>query len=203
MDVSALIGTRLRMQRLKDARLFSGWVDTAVGGMVHVSLGSDEPIEEGDNFFCEGLTFTHRLSFKAFVERSLGNGKGARYMLRLTAPPVMTTSQEHPRYRVPPLAVTLTAGEEVCQGFLEDVCIAGLGVMSPIRFDKGMLVNVDIPEPVGPMRLTAQVRYFRNLGENEDVQLGLQIFGMERESAQKWVQFVHWVAVGNRPRASA
>jgi len=189
--------------------LFSGWVDTAVGGMVHVSLSSEEDIEEGDHFFCEGHTFTHRLSFKAFVERSLGNGKGARYMMRLVAPPVSTTANEHPRYRVPPMSVTLTAGEDVCpgedvcQGTLEDVSIAGLGVMSPIRFDKGMLVNVDIPEPVGPMRLTAQVRYFRNMGENEDAQLGLQIFGMERESAQKWVQFVHWVAVGNRPRASA
>ena len=72
VDINQIVGSRVRVQRLSDARLFSGWVDTAAGQLVHLALSQDDDLAPGENVFCEAHTFSARVNFKAAVERRQG-----------------------------------------------------------------------------------------------------------------------------------
>ena len=54
------VGTRARFQRLRDARLFNGWIENFFGSKVEVTTSTEFPVEIGDEFRFEG--FGHHLS---------------------------------------------------------------------------------------------------------------------------------------------
>jgi len=202
VDINQIVGSRVRVQRLSDARLFSGWVDTAAGQLVHLALSQDDDLAPGENVFCEAHTFSARVNFKAAVERRQPMGETCRYVLRLNGNLCVAAGAENPRFRVPSTPMRLTdADGRQAEGRMLDVSVTGMGANLDIELVRGTTWTAQIQTIFGNVTADVEVRYCRSLGEDGEYRAGLQIQSMDRDSAGTWVRFVRAVACGERSAA--
>lgn len=194
-------GTRIRIQRLRDAKLFSGWVEAATSGMVHLSVNQADALKVGDDLFCECHTFSQRVVLQGTIDRVFGAGEMQRYSLRLTSAPKALNGSESPRFRTPCSPIDATHAGSEFGGVLLDASVAGMGVALEVRVDRGETIALTIHTPFGDVSGECEVRWSRLETTEEGYRTGLLIKQMARESAEVWVRFVRAVACGERSAA--
>lgn len=201
VEISHIVGSRVRVQRVSDARLFSGWVDTAAGHLVHLALSQTDDLKVGDPIFCEAHTFSARVNFRAAVERIQPMGDTSRFVIRLSSGITVAAGAENPRFRVPSTALRVDLESGPMEGRILDISVTGIGANLDRGLDRGSKVRGEITTIYGPVEAEFEVRYCRPLSDSDEHRAGLQIVSMDRDSASTWVRYVRAVACGERSAA--
>lgn len=209
------VGTRTRFQRLRDAKLFTGWIEDFFGNKVVVSSNTQFPVAVGDEFRFEG--FGHHISvvFQARLE-SVGQlslvdagtvtaieGTNAQiiearrvsFHLGLVGPVRFSASKENLRMRSTDLFVTLQEGPVTHEGFAIDVSEGGIGVVCKSRLKAKEFVKVRIETRYGAVEAGGNIRYCLPDKDREGMyRIGVMFMDMDRVNKPRWERYLEKAA---------
>ncbi|MCU0315241.1 MAG: PilZ domain-containing protein [Fimbriimonadaceae bacterium] len=205
------VGTRARFQRLRDAKIFNGWIENFFGSKLDVVTTTETPVLVGDEFRFEG--FGHHISvvFQAKLE-GVGTfdmasggiltaieGSNAKMIdasrvtlnLAVTSPIRYAASSESVRMMVNDIfSRILVHGSEI-EGFTVDVAPNGAGLVTSGKVEPGETVIVIIDTNLGPVKAQAIVRYCRPDKERSGYyRVGLMFVDMGRIERPRWERFL-------------
>jgi hypothetical protein len=209
------IGTRTRFQRLRDAKLFTGWIEDFFGTKVVISSNTNFAVQVGDEFRFEG--FGHHISvvFTAVLD-SVGQlslvdagrvttieGTNARiveakrvsFHLTLVGPVRFSASHENLRMRTSDLFAVVADSVGEHEMIVVDVSQGGLGLISGTPLKAKDYVKIRIETRLGPVDATGNVRYCR-LDRDRDgmYRVGLQFMDMDRVNRPRWERYLEKAA---------
>ena len=205
------VGARVRFQRIRDAKIFNGWIENFFGNTIEVTTSTEAPVEIGDEFRMEG--FGHHISvvFNAKLESvatfdvlSAGavraiEGSNARiieakqvsFALTVSSPVRFCASSESVRMKVGEIFTRVKAGGENVDGFVLDVGPNGLGTVLRSQLKKGDCVEVTIATNLGDIKAMANVRYSHPDKERKGLwRTGLMFTDMGRIERPRWERFL-------------
>lgn len=202
------IGTRCRLQRLRDAKVFNGWIEDFLGSSVDVTTSTEANLETGDEFRFEGfghhisVVFNGRLTEHrddAQAWRAATYGSAARALdtsgtalrLAVSGPVRYSASPESVRMLCPDLATRIVFGSNEINGVSVDVGPNGVGVLATSEVDPGTTVAAFIETPAGRVTAQALVRYCRSQsGRPGHCRFGLMFTDMGRLDRPRWERFL-------------
>lgn len=204
------IGTRCRLQRLRDAKVFNGWIDDFLGSSVDISTSTENHLEIGEEFRFEGfghhisVVFNGRLvecheDFREGAWRTAAQGSTARVIevtstllrLAVSGPVRYSASPESVRMLCPDLPIRIAYGSNEVQGIAVDVGPNGVGVLATEQIDPGTAIAAFIETPSGKVTAQALVRYCRtNSGRPGYCRFGLMFTDMGRLDRPRWERFL-------------
>jgi len=149
--------TRVRLQRVKDAKFFSGWVMEMGGDSASVLLNDSTSMEVGNILVGEVCGRDNRALIDAVVSTveedlvSLGFRRTPRYEV----------ARECSRTLVRNVIGNLCYQGEVVDVQVLDVSAKGIGLLTYAPLQPGDRVNISLESPHGPIKVGGQVRYCR------------------------------------------
>jgi hypothetical protein len=150
--------TRVRLQRIADARFFSGWIVEMSNKDASILLNDLETMEVGDIVVGEVSGRENRALFDAQVTKTLQDV--THFDFRRT--PRYEPSRENPRTLVRNVSGMLSfQGEDVDVSVL-DVSVGGIGFLTYAPLPVGSLVKFCLETPHGPVKVSGEVRYCRS-----------------------------------------
>ncbi len=203
-------GTRSRLQRFRDAKLFNGWIESFGETSLDVTTTTSATIEIGDTFNVEVFGNGVYSTFHAEVEsirpfdmmyggqvRSIGKD-GIRFIeatqatVRLNVTSTIRFSQgtESVRIKAADHPVSLTLGEDVFQGTMIDMSPKGMGITVDEKLEPLSKVDVTVTSPFGNIVGTCEVRYCRPIKLTGQFRCGLMFSEIERLQEQRWARFL-------------
>ena len=205
------MGTRTRLQRYRDAKIFHGWVEAFTGTTIDVATSTESPLEVGDCFHVEAFGHAVSSTFTAEVDsirpfdmmyggqvRSIGNNairliEATRATVRLEITSVIRYSSglEAVRVRVEDLPATITFKEEDYQVRVVDVSPTGIGLLTAEAWEPGDSLAVQMLTPFGDIAAECKVRYCRkDPGGSTERRIGVQFSVIDRINDQRWQRFL-------------
>ncbi len=97
-SLAHVTGNRIRIQRVQDTRLLSGWVESASKGLVYLSVNQPGVLQVGDELCCECYSFKRRILLQGTIDRTLGSFENQRFLVKLANEPVVYEGSESPRF---------------------------------------------------------------------------------------------------------
>ncbi len=205
------VGTRVRLQRYRDAKLFHGWVDAFGEAILDVTTSTTTPVEIGDQFHVE--TFGHDVSgtFTAEIEcvrpfdmlygghvRTIGDSairlidaKRATVRLGVTSVIRYSAGTEAVRVRVEDLPATVSHDDEQFSARVIDIAPEGMGLAIPHVLEPGVEIDVTMSTPFGDIEGICVVRYCRrNLEHDDENRTGIKFARIDRINDQRWQRFL-------------
>ncbi|MBS1717151.1 MAG: PilZ domain-containing protein [Armatimonadetes bacterium] len=185
-------GTRARFQRLRDLKLFSGWVEKASNLELILLIDEPHPLVEQDQ--CNFQLFSEDSSamVQGIVIKTVADmAKGKDGILfRLTSQPRRLPAQEAPRYLVRNL-----------EGFVDDlaghipftvldVSKNGLGLVTDFELFPKDEIAIKLLSAFGEIIMKGSVRYVRKVPKTGRFRAGVQVQGAERTDVSLWRQVV-------------
>lgn len=205
------VGTRARFQRMRDAKIFNGWIDNFFGNKLEVVTSSQFPVEVGDSFRFEGFGHHITMVFQCELEsinaidaltgglETLIEGSnakvlesyGATFVLKVTGQIRFAASSEAVRIKVSNLPGSVLLGPKKIHAKAVDVSPGGLGMIVEEKIDVGTDVRVNLETNFGTLTGIFQVMYcvedFRNAGYYRS---GFKIKEMDRIERPRWDRFM-------------
>lgn len=183
MSHATFIGTRARLQRISDARFFSGWVKDFGPTEVRVRAAADFDLQSGDQFMIQlagkGAT--------AIFRGQLGFTSGRMLNFRITTPVRVVASTEAMRIAVDGMRGTISDDEDTVEVTVVDVSDSGAGIVCKAQPERGSTVRFEFNAPAGEVSGEAEVRYCRPDPETEgQFRVGLMIKLASRLDQAKW-----------------
>lgn len=205
------VGTRCRFQRLRDAKIFNGWITGYFGQMVEVTTSTDSAVQIGDEFRFEGYGNQISAVFHATLDEvgTLDVDSAAKVMaiegsttqiiearqvvFRMVVSGVVrfSTSKEPMRMRVPNLYAELEREGVLWKGFCVDVSEKGAGMIfrTPVEPETDAILRLHTI--FGIVECDAQTRYCRLDTEYEgQYRVGLRLGVMGRLDRPRWERFL-------------
>ena len=191
MPRTPLHNCRARLQRLKDAKTFSGWVEDLRDGCVILRMKNPTLHELNDLYMIEIHGLDRSAQFKAclleYTEDAvvLGIPEGIKFY----AP------RENARVYLKERPAQLELDGLPIPAMVEDVSKEGLGLIVQHQIPRSSLVSVKMESDGGSINLKAEVRYCKT---DPDLigsfRVGLLIKEMDRLSSARWVRFFELAA---------
>lgn len=202
-------GTRARLFRLHDSKIFHGWVRNVFGSRVEVVSPTDQPVQIGEKYRFE----LHGRRTSAVFDASLESvepfdmsGKGDSYAVEgsnvriIEASWVVLQFYVDGQFRysnaIKPFraradgvkAQILVDGETV---YLEviDVSQQGLAVKGFMPLSPGLKVGLVVETPIGSVRGSGTIRNCRSEDGHEH-RIGIELDRMGRIDQPRWDRFV-------------
>jgi RNase P/RNase MRP subunit p29 len=188
--------TRVRFQRIKDAKLFNGWVRSLSSRNAVIGTATAVSVVPGESFRFEVFGTGARAVFEGRLEVVSGTNLG----FAVTTPVRALPSNEEMRVKTPNLPATVfvtvkpaeddsgpsdleTLTEDVSaargiEGQVVDLSANGLGLVTSALFPKGTWLRIQIDTPWGKTDCIGEVRYCKPMGAM--FRLGLRIHAMDR-----------------------
>jgi len=182
-----LSNTRARFQRLRDAKIFSGWVRTFSENNVVVVTPKDMEYETGDTFVFQVYGPGNIAVFRAVMEYCSGNVLS----LRLASTVHFATQTEDMR-----LLLEGTTGVLMSEGcnfdvMLVDVSARGAAVLSSGQLDKGAPIELHIDSNLGQVVVKGEVKYCRKAeGMQDQYRIGMSLKPDNRIDSARWQQIL-------------
>lgn len=207
ISIENFVGTRARFQRLSDAKLFTGWIESAEGNDLEVSTLTNSAVTPGDEFRIEGyghkvsMTVTARLKEIGKLDLAtearicgiegttakIVEAKRIRLKMVACAPTRFAATEESLRIKVPLFPVKTIQGGTTTEGYCVDIGPQGFGMVSTGRLCPGEPVTADIVTPNGVVSCAGEVRYSLEDRDREGMyRSGIEILSMERRMAPRW-----------------
>ncbi|MEZ5162872.1 MAG: PilZ domain-containing protein [Fimbriimonadaceae bacterium] len=205
------VGTRARFQRMRDAKIFNGWIENFFGNKLEVATSSQVPVEVGDEFRFEG--FGHHITMvfqceldsinaidvltgglETVIEGS--NAKvlesyGSTFVLKVTGQIRFASSNEAVRIKVSNLPGSVLMGPKEVQAKAVDVSPGGVGMIVEEKLEIGSDVRMNLETNFGTLTGIFEVMYcvedIRNAGY---YRTGLKIKDMDRIERPRWDRFM-------------
>lgn len=196
-------GTRTRFQRLKDCKLFNGWIEKFHADRVMVKTESPGDLAADQDFRFEAFGNGTTASFVAKVESVMDHSpsasglmealpSGTRFVVfKISTALRFSESSEAARHKVKDIPVCLILNQETISAAATDVSIGGIGAICGREIPAGMQLTVAIQTPLGAISATAESRYCRpENGKPGMYRVGLMFLEMNRVAKPKWERYV-------------
>lgn len=200
------VGTRARLQRLNDAKMFNGWIEAFFGEHLRITITSNRPISLGERFHIEAIGARGTMScqvevvdYESGVPNSVSETAAVAVTmnlgLRLLTPMLVRASVEEVRYKLNELQFCFDFEGEMVSAVAIDGSAGGIGAFSQVELPTGLRTSVLIPTNHGEIRATVEVRYCRPDARKKNLRrLGLKFVDLDRLSRTKWEQFLREAA---------
>jgi hypothetical protein len=156
------VGVRVRIQRLSDAKMCHGWVESFELDKIKIDVEDGIGLAYDERCFVEVSGIHSALSFTA------------RFMLiedqilsfQIEGGLVERESHEQVRVRVSYEGI-LQYLDETIPILIEDFSCSGVGFYCPSEIARWAMVQISVKTPFGQLFTKAQVRYCRHIGSRE------------------------------------
>jgi|GEM_PF-5571398 len=182
-------GTRVRCQRVNDAKLFNGWVLELSAESIRVQSDEAPEFSEVDRVAFEVYGQIQNIFLMAQFEKDgAGNSHTFRVLSNLRLSPV----KESVRLLADRLGMmgALTYQGETVDVQVLDVANTGAGVKSPVAVDKGEVVELKFNTLHGDVDCRCEVRYCKASKDEDGFRLGLKLEFVDRVSKGRWSQIL-------------
>jgi len=210
ITIDNFVGTRTRFQRLRDAKIFSGWIESYFGSRLELSTNTNHAVQIGDEFRIEG--YGHKVSMvvsarlveiaqldllaEGMVTAVAGTNsrivEAKRVLLRLevTSPVRFSGSTENVRIKTKSIPVLLEQGKEF-QGFCLDVGAQGFSFTTTEPVAVNEEIRAQLQTNQGVIRCSGNVRYCRLDRDREGMnRCGVHLNPFDRTTGPKWEAFI-------------
>ena len=178
---------RTRLQRLSDAKFFSGWVTDLDDTELRVRLNVSGECEPGDQFLVEIFGNDVNCSFKAGLSVSFDN----QAYLTILSPVQYRQATESARLSVSDMFGNVVTEESEIDVRVVDISRHGMGMIVRIPLPKGSQFSYKVISPVGELHGQAQVRYCRlDPSGNGLYRIGARIMDLTRVEQAKWNRLI-------------
>ncbi|MFM9873027.1 MAG: PilZ domain-containing protein [Fimbriimonadaceae bacterium] len=211
ITIDNFVGTRTRFQRLRDAKIFSGWIEAYNGSMLDLSTNSNHTMNIGEEFRVEG--YGHKISMVVNAKLSeIGKldlvkegklpsveGTNARtieakrdlFRMEVLGSVRFASSSENVRIKTPAIPLLVKQGSNELQGFSLDVSQQGIAFTTSGTLVVNEQVDAQIQTSRGVIVCSGTVRYC--LPDKDRVGMcrcALHLDPFDRISAPKWEAFM-------------
>ncbi len=186
-------GTRARCQRIRDAKLFSGWVGEITDGYIAMTCDHVPEFEPLDQIAIEVYGHAQNLLMVGVFESVAG--KQAQF--RVVSSTRVIPAKENVRIHAGRLGVLCEfVGPEgnLLEYRVVDVSKGGVGLEGSMGLPKGHVGEIRFDTEAGDVTATAEVRYCKLDEASREYRLGLRIEFSERVSRGRWLQLFSQVA---------
>lgn len=211
ISANNFVGTRTRFQRLRDAKIFSGWIEGVDGDLITLSTNTQAAVQIGDVFRIEG--YGHKVSMIVNAEilrvgqlnlgkdglvagiqgtqSNIVEAKRVSFQMRLSGPVRFASSNENVRIKTPFLPVMIWGGSGESQCHSLDVSMQGLGMTAAVRFVPDEEIRGQVQTKYGVLEFSGNVRYCTSDKDRDGMKrIGIHLNPLDRTIAPKWEQFV-------------
>ncbi len=179
----SFLNTRARLQRLSDAKFFSGWVGGFMGSHLSIKFQSSTELALGDRVFVTICSAQCSATFQALaVARS-----PLETTLLLESAPKYGPVTEDVRYACEAMGGALTVGVRRYPFEIGDISEKGLGGYVDTEIPSGTTMGFEIEGLYGKVAGAAEVRYCRTDPQKEGrFRIGLLIVEVGRIDQARW-----------------
>jgi hypothetical protein len=185
MQLYTFSNTRVRLQRLGDAKFFTGWMKELTNISAQVTCKGGSKIESGDKFFVECHGKDKLASFQAVVDF----GRGQDLVLSVTSQITYRAASESARVVVPGITGVANHNGLAFDFELIDVSENGMGVITSHPVSREERVTFYLVTPVGDIEGSGEVRYSKPdadaFGRHR---LGFAMEPLDRLAQARWRQ---------------
>lgn len=175
--------TRVRLQRVGDAKFFSGWIVDMSAKDATVSLNYEETMEPGDIVVGEVSGRENRALFDATVSKTVEDV----VHLEFRRTPRYEPARESSRTLVRNVSGSLSFQGEVVDVSVLDVSAGGVGFCTYAPLPTGATVKLSLDTPYGPVRVSGEVRYCRSDPQRMGLyRAGARVTEMGRLDRARW-----------------
>lgn len=179
----SFVNVRVRMQRLVDAKFYSGWLRSMTESEVVIDFAGSDIFEPGTKFFLS----INGVNSAAVVQTQLTSQSPGFLSLRYDGTIKYLNPSEQARRLVTGLTgiIHIDGGEIDMQ--ITDVSVKGFGALIEGVILKGSIVSIEIDTQFGNVIAQAEVRYCRQ--DSKDSmrhRVGFQIVQIGRIENARW-----------------
>lgn len=212
ITIENFVGTRTRFQRLRDAKLFSGWIESYVGNVIVLSTNTNYAVNIGDQFRIEG--YGHKVSMvvnarlneigrldinkESLVTEVQGTNarileaKRIHLQMSVVGPVRFAATEESLRIKAPMLPILVEQGEVQVQGYCVDAGLQGFGFVTDCQLVSDTEVKAQIQTKHGMVVCKGNLRYCIKDRDRDDMyRCGVHISPLERTMAPRWDAFLN------------
>lgn len=191
-DPGEFVGGRVRLQRVRDARFFTGWLESAAGDLVSVASTEPLPAEQGDEFSIhlygrchEALMAARFVGSHAEPRRMPGHPFVARGTLRKEGRIQLLPSTEAARFIAEGACATISYADQILPTSVLDYSSHGISVVSERQLPVRFTVDVLLFFSGARIDCVASVCYSRPLADGT-FRSGLRLVRFRGTSEQTW-----------------
>jgi hypothetical protein len=176
---------RTRLQRIKDAKFFSGWVNDFDEQEVRVRLSATGECEPGDRFLVEIFGAETIAMFQATITMAFDN----QAYLSVFGPVQYRRSTENARLCVTGMFGTITADNVEIEARVADISRAGVGLILRKSVTRKAVVHLKLATPAGEVTGEGEVRYCRpDPSGNGSFRAGILLSELGRLEKARWLR---------------
>jgi hypothetical protein len=212
ISIENFVGTRTRFQRIRDAKIFSGWIESYAFTHIALSTNTNHAVQIGDEFRIEG--YGHKVSMVVNAKlMDIGKldlinegkitavvGTNARIIeakrvllnMELSGPVRFAASTENVRIKTPLIPLLAKQGENELQGFSLDVSQQGIALTTSGILQANEQLEGQLQTNQGVIRFTGNVRYCLTDKDRDGMnRCGIHIDPFDRTTSPKWEAFIN------------
>lgn len=179
-------GARARLQRLRDAKLFTGWVSQVSPTHVSLKLNPGSQGDAGEKFFVQLFGHEQSLMFPAV----LASVNAETATLAYDGEVKRVASSEEMRVLLDEdLKCLVKLGWFEAWASVLDVSFSGLGLKTTMPVERGEMANITLPTVFGDIKGRGEVRYCRKMEEDGFHRVGIELEEFDRLNMAKWRRF--------------
>ncbi|ARU39894.1 hypothetical protein CCB80_01580 [Armatimonadetes bacterium Uphvl-Ar1] len=211
ISAASFVGTRTRFQRLRDAKIFSGWIESCDGDLITLSTNTQAAIQIGDVFRIEGYGHKVSMIVNAQILRvgqldlmsdgivagisgtksSVIEAKRVTFQMRMSGPSRFSSSNENVRIKTPLLPVMVKSSQGEIQGFSLDVSMQGIGFTTAAVLVADEDIEAAIQTKYGMLSFRGNVRYCTSDRDRDGMyRCGIHLDPLDRTVSPKWEMLV-------------
>ena len=179
------INTRCRLQRIKDAKFFAGWVKDFTQSELSVKLSTKTMLAIGDAFSIEvhgtdrSAIFNARITSQENDDVVLGIHEQVRFM----------PARERARLCVEGISGVFNHNGVDTPFSVSDVSLAGCGLVAPYAVQRGTKLYLEVDTAQGPIKCSGEVRYCKpDIEIPGAYRLGMSLDTMSRLEMARWAK---------------
>ena len=176
---------RTRLQRIKDAKFFSGWVNDFDEQEVRVRLSSPGECEPGDRFLVEIFGTETVATFQAGVSMAFDN----QAYLNVFGPIQYRRATENARLCVTGMFGTISSEGGDIEARVADISRAGVGLILRKAVPRKTVVHIKLCTPAGEVAGDGEIRYCRpDPSGNGSFRAGVRLSELGRLEKARWLR---------------
>ncbi len=205
ITIHNFVGTRTRFQRLRDAKLFSGWIEAYSGSTVDLSTNTKYDLQIGDQFRVEG--YGHRVTMVASgklveivklaqvldgKELKIIESKRALLRIEVSGSPRYASSVESVRLKAPSVPVLFEQHGREFHGFCIDAGLNGFSFTTSSVVEVNEEIVAQVQTNHGVIVCSGNVRYCRLDRDREGMnRCGIYLHPFDRIRGTRWEAFLN------------
>ena len=181
--LSAFANTRTRMQRVRDAKFYHGWMKDLSNVTARATLKGNPSLDLGDKFLVE-VNGKEKI---AIFQAQVTGQSGEEVVLTVLGPVHYKTATESARVSVEHVSGVVEYDGMGVQVDAVDVSAHGVGIVSSQSMRKNEHVGVRFTTPYGDVCCYGEVRYCKPDTENfGKFRIGIALDEFDRLASARW-----------------